>query len=123
MRVVPTGGGLVIEARVDNQDVGYVRIGQAARVKVRAFDFLRYGTLDGRVERIAADASVDPNGGAYPYRIIVRTDQADLSAGEQRLAVVPGMVVDVDLRVGERTILSYLTDRILRLREDAFRDG
>jgi HlyD family type I secretion membrane fusion protein len=123
MRVVPTGGGLVIEARVDNQDVGYVRIGQAARVKVRAFDFLRYGTLDGRVERIAADASVDPNSGAYPYRIIVHTDQADLSTGEQRLAVVPGMVVDVDLRVGERTILSYLTDRILRLREDAFRDG
>jgi membrane fusion protein, adhesin transport system len=123
MKVVPTGGGLVIEARVDNQDVGYVRVGQDATVKVRAFDFLRYGTLDGRVERVAADASVDPDSGTYPYRIIVRTEKADLGAGEHRLAVVPGMIVDVDLRVGERTILSYLTDRILRLREDAFRDG
>jgi len=36
---------------------------------------------------------------------------------------VPGMIVDIELQVGERTILSYLTDRILRLREDAFRDG
>ncbi len=123
MKLVPTGGGLVIEARVDNRDVGYVRVGQAARVKVRAFDFLRYGTLDGRVERIAADASVDPNSNAYPYRIIVRTDQTELGGGEQRLTVVPGMVVDVDLRVGDRSILSYLTDRVLRLREDAFRDG
>ena len=74
MKLVPTGGGLVIEARVDNQDVGYVRVGQDATVKVRAFDFLRYGTLDGRVERIAADASVDPDSNTYPYRIIVRTD-------------------------------------------------
>jgi membrane fusion protein, adhesin transport system len=123
MKLVPTGGGLVIEARVDNQDVGYLRIGQDARVKVRAFDFLRYGTLDGRVERIAADATVDPESGTYPYRIIVRTDEADLGEGEHRLAVAPGMLVDVDLLVGERTILSYLTDRILRLREDAFRDG
>jgi membrane fusion protein, adhesin transport system len=53
----------------------------------------------------------------------VRTERAELGAGEHRLAVVPGMIVDVDLRGGERTILSYLTDRILRLREDAFRDG
>jgi len=123
MKLVPTGGGLVVEARVDNQDVGYVRVGQAARVKVRAFDFLRFGTLEGRVERIAADAAVDPDTGSRPYRIIVRTDQADLVSGQDRLPVVAGMVVDVDLRVGERTILSYLTDRILRLREDAFRDG
>jgi HlyD family type I secretion membrane fusion protein len=123
MRLVPSGGGLVIEARVDNQDVGYVRVGQDARVKVRAFDFLRHGTLAGRVERIAADASVDPDSHTYPYRIIVHTDEAELGQGDQRLAVVPGMIVDVELRVGDRTILSFLTDRILRLREDAFRDG
>jgi HlyD family type I secretion membrane fusion protein len=123
MRLVPSGGGLVIEARVDNQDVGYVQVGQDARVKVRAFDFLRHGTLAGRVERIAADASVDPDSHTYPYRIIVHTDEAELGQGDHRLAVVPGMVVDVELRVGDRTILSFLTDRILRLREDAFRDG
>ena len=123
MKLVPTGGGLVIEARVDNQDVGYVRVGQEVTVKVRAFDFLRYGTLAGTVERVAADASVDPESGTYPYRIVVRTERADLGEGEHRLAVVPGMIVDVDLRVADRTVLSYLTDRILRLREDAFREG
>ena len=53
----------------------------------------------------------------------MRTDSADLGDGEHRLTVVPGMIVDIDLRVAERTVLSYLTDRILRLREDAFRDG
>ncbi len=123
MKLVPTGGGLVIQARVDNQDVGYVEVGQAARVKVRAFDYLRYGTLDGRVERIAADATVDRDSRTFPYRIIVHTDEAELGGGDHRFAVVPGMLVDVDLQVGKRSILSYLTDRILRVREDAFRDG
>ena len=123
MKLVPTGGGLVIEARVDNQDVGYVRVGQDATVKVRAFDFLRYGTLDGRVERIAADATSIPRAAPIPIGSSCAPTRPTSATGEHRLAVAPGMIVDVDLLVGERTILSYLTDRILRLREDAFRDG
>ncbi len=123
MKVVPTGGGLVIEARVDNQDIGYVQLGQPARVKVRAFDFLRYGALEGRIERIAPDANADPRTGALTYEITIRTERAEVAAGEERFNVVPGMAVDVDLLVGERTILSYLTDRIFRVSDAAFRQG
>ena len=67
LKLVPTGGGLVIEARVDNRDIGYVRVGQPAKVKVQAYDFLRFGTLAGTVERIAADAVVDPRDGRLGY--------------------------------------------------------
>jgi membrane fusion protein, adhesin transport system len=123
MKLVPTGGGLVIEARVANQDIGYVRLGQAVTVKVLAYDFLRFGTLSGTVERIAADAAVDQRSEALTYGITVRTDRAELGAGADTFAVVPGMAVEVDLLVGERTILSYLTDRIFRVQEAAFRQG
>jgi adhesin transport system membrane fusion protein len=123
MKLVPTGGGLVIEARVANRDIGHIRLGQSAKIKVQAYDFLRYGTLTGSVERIAADAAVDPKTGALTYNISVRTDGAVLGRGEDRFSVVPGMAVEVDLLVGERTILSYLTDRIFRLKETAFREG
>ncbi|HZA66838.1 MAG TPA: HlyD family type I secretion periplasmic adaptor subunit, partial [Geminicoccaceae bacterium] len=123
MKLVPTGGGLVVEAKVQNQDIGYVRIGQPVKVKVHAFDFLRYGTLAGEIEQIDADAVVDPKSGALSYGIIVRTSSAELAEGLSRVKVVPGMAVDVDLMVGERTILSYLTDRIFRLRDAAFREG
>ena len=50
----------MIEARVANQDIGQVRRRPAGQVKVQAYDFLRYGTLAGTIERIAADAAVDP---------------------------------------------------------------
>jgi membrane fusion protein, adhesin transport system len=123
MKLVPTGGGLVVEAKVQNQDIGYVRIGQPVKVKVHAFDFLRYGTLAGEIEQIDADAVIDPKSGALSYGIIVRTSSAELAEGLARVKVVPGMAVDVDLMVGERTILSYLTDRIFRLRDAAFREG
>jgi adhesin transport system membrane fusion protein len=123
MKLVPTGGGLVIEARVANRDIGHVRLGQPAKVKVQAYDFLRYGTLTGTVERIAADAAVDPKTGALTYGITVRTEGAELGRGADRFSVLPGMAVVVDLLTGERTILSYLTDRIFRLKETAFREG
>jgi len=123
MRLVPTGGGLVVEARVHNRDIGYVRVGQPVKVKVHAYDFLRYGALAGQIEQIDADAVVDQKTGVLTYGIMVRTASAELALEATKVQVVPGMAVDVDLLVGERTVLSYLTDRIFRLREAAFREG
>ena len=123
LKLVPTGGGLVIEARVANRDIGYIRLGQPVTVKVQAYDYLRFGTLSGAVERVAADAAADPRSGALTYGITVRTDSAELGTGTERFSVVPGMAVDIDLLVGERTILSYLTDRIFRMQQTAFREG
>jgi membrane fusion protein, adhesin transport system len=123
MKIVPTGGGLIIAARVANADIGYVRAGQPARIKVLAYDFLRFGTLDGHIARIAADATPDPKTGALSYEVTVRADHVELSRGGEGFGVVPGMTVQVDLMVGERTVLSYLTDRIFHLKEDAFRQG
>jgi adhesin transport system membrane fusion protein len=123
MKIVPTDGGLIIAARVANADIGYVRTGQPARIKVLAYDFLRFGTLEGQIARIAADATPDPKTGALSYEVTVRADQVELNRGGQGFSVVPGMTVQVDLMVGERTVLSYLTDRIFQLKEDAFTQG
>jgi membrane fusion protein, adhesin transport system len=123
MKLVPTGGGMVVEARVRNRDIGQVRVGQPCKVKVQAYDFLRYGMLSGQVEQIDADAVVDPRSGALTYGILVRTDGAELGRDGLPVKVVPGMAVEIDLLVGERTILSYLTDRIFRLRDEVFREG
>ncbi len=74
------------------------------------------------MQKIAADASRDPHTGELAYGVTVTTAREHLGAAPGELAVVPGMVVDVELKVGERTILSYLTDRILTWKE-AFREG
>ncbi len=122
MNLVPSGDSLVVEARVSNDDIGYVSVGQRATVKVRTYDFLRYGTLDGVVEQVAADATKDPESGEFSFNVFVRTEHNRLGDGGAGLAVQPGMLVDVDLQIGKRSILSYMTDRILRTTESAFRE-
>jgi len=122
MKLVPTGGGLVIKAQVANSDIGRVLPDMPATVKVRAYDFARYGKLDGVVRRIAADATARAQGELPSYTVTVHT-ATDYLAGDPRNAVVPGMVVDVELTVGQRTVLSYLTDTIISYREKALREG
>ena len=123
MEIVPTSEKLVIEARLSPLDVGHVSVGQKARVKIDTYDFLTYGVLEGEVTRIAADADIDPGQGAQPYfRLIVETSRDHLDAGRQRLAISPGMTAQVDLILGRRSVLRYLVEPVLRLREDAFKD-
>ncbi|MGE0722729.1 MAG: HlyD family type I secretion periplasmic adaptor subunit [Alphaproteobacteria bacterium] len=122
MRIVPTGNNLVIEARVTNQDIGYVHEGQAATVKVRTYDFVKYGGLKGKVEKVAADATEDPRTGALTFAVFVRTEKTYLGRGPDDLPVNPGMLADVELNLGRRTVLSYLTDRVSRTIESSFKE-
>lgn len=122
MKLVPQSEGLVVEAKVANRDIGRLHAGMHATVKVRAFDYLRYGSLDGVVQKVAADATPDPRTGDLAYGVTVVTARSHFGASAGEFDVVPGMAVDVELKVGERTILSYLTDRIFRVKE-AFREG
>ena len=121
LKIVPSEGGLLIEALVANADIGQVRIGQAARVKLLAYDHIRYGSLDGRVERISADASPDDRGRLL-YKVDIRAARDYLGAAPGELALAPGMAAEIDLRIGERSILSYLTDRVLAVADAAFRE-
>ena len=123
MKIVPVGGGLIVEARVANADIGDLAPGQPATIKVRAFDFLRHGALSGSIDRIAADATPEPGSGELRYSVWVHTERGYLGDRPGEHDVMPGMLVDVDLRVRDRTVLSYLTDRIFMLREEVFREG
>ena len=122
MNIVPSNENLIIEARVENQDIGHVGLGQEAVIKVGTYDFIRYGTLAGEVEAIAADATEDPETGALTFAVLVRAERTYLEDGRVRLPVQPGMSVIVDLHIGERSILSYLTDRVLRTTGEAFQE-
>lgn len=122
MNIVPTTDSLIIEARVQNHDIGYVSVGQMARVKLRTYDFLRFGSLEGVVEQVAANAVAPANNGESYFPVVIRTSRNYLGAHPGERPVQPGMEVDVDLRIGERSLLSYFTDRIFRTGAGAFRE-
>lgn len=121
MEIVPTGDKLVVEAKLSPTDRGYVQEGQTAVVKISAYDFIRYGGLDGSVVHVAPDSSTANDGVPY-FRVIVETTKPYLGEVEGRLPITPGMQATVDIHTGAKTILQYLIKPVLKLRHEAFRE-
>lgn len=121
MEIVPERDRLVIEARLDPADRGYVRPGQRAVVKLSTYDFVRYGGLDGRVVRIAPDTDNTSTGRTF-FRVVVETERTWLGAEKGSLPISPGMEATVDIKTGRRTVIDYLLRPILKLRSEAFRE-
>ena len=122
LNIVPLDGDLLIEARVSNDDIGFISIGQQATVKVAAYNFVKHGTLSGHVERISADAEENERTGAVTYGVTIRTDRSYLGAQPGDRPVFPGMQVEVEMKTGDRSIMSYLTDRVISTASDAFQE-
>ena len=120
MNVVPTGDTLIVEAQVSNADIGFIHPGQAATVKIVTYDFIKYGSLEGEVERVSAISVENPDTGELMFPVEIRVDRTYLGDEPGQLPVQPGMSAEVDLKIGERSILSFLTDRIARTTSKAF---
>lgn len=121
VEIVPLEGTLLVEARVRPQDVAFLSPGLAARVKVTAYDYTVYGDLSGQVERISADTLPGEKGETF-YRVIVRTDRAYLGPEERPLPIIPGMVVNVDILTGKKTVLDYFLRPFKKIGAEALRE-
>jgi adhesin transport system membrane fusion protein len=120
--IVPEGDALEIEVNVPPADVAFIQPGDAASVKITAYDYLVYGSLQGRVARIGADTQRDAEGREF-FRLTIVTDSTDLGRAGESLPVTAGMTATVDIQTGRRTVLSYLLQPLLRVRSEALRDG
>jgi adhesin transport system membrane fusion protein len=116
VEVVPLEDNLLLEARVQPRDIAFLRPGQKAIVKFTAYDFSIYGGLEGKLEHIGADSVVDEKGNAF-YTVRVRTNKSTLG---ENLPVIPGMVAEVDIVTGEKSVLTYLLKPVLRAKARAF---
>jgi membrane fusion protein, adhesin transport system len=121
MEIVPTGERLVIEAKLNPIDRGYVTVGQSATVKISTYDFSRYGGLEGIVSRVAPDSSTDENGTPY-FRVVIQTDKNFLGHVEGEFPITPGMQATVDIHTGHKSVMDYLVKPVLKLRHEAFRE-
>lgn len=108
--IVPLEDTLLLEARVSPKDIAFLHPGQKAVVRFTAYDFAVYGALDAVVDQIGADTVTDEKGNAY-YMVRVRTLKSSLG---KNLPILPGMVADVDVMTGKKTVLAYLLKPILR---------
>ena len=121
MEVVPVRATLVIETKLSPIDVGYVGVGQNAEVKIQTYDFLRYGSLNGVVKNVAADASTDFRGEPY-FRVEIETDRNYLGKDVGALPITPGMQAEINIKTGKRSVFNYLLSPVLKTWHAAFRE-
>ncbi|MCB1928231.1 MAG: HlyD family type I secretion periplasmic adaptor subunit [Rhodocyclaceae bacterium] len=115
VEVVPLDDALVLETKISPRDIAFLRPGQPATVKFTAYDFAIYGGLDAELDQIAADSVIDEEGNAF-FVVKVRTLKNSLGEG---LPIIPGMVAEVDILTGKKSILDYLLKPVLRAKANA----
>lgn len=116
IEIVPLEDALLLEARVVPRDIAFLRPGQSAMVKFTAYDFSIYGGLEGTLEHIGADSVMDEKGNAF-YTVRVRTNKPGF--GDANLPIIPGMVAEVDILTGKKSVLAYLMKPVLRAKNVA----
>jgi len=116
IEIVPLEDALLLEAKVQPRDIAFLRPGQPVMVKFTAYDFSIYGGLDGTLEHIGADSVMDEKGNAF-YTVRVRTSKPGF--GDANLPIIPGMVAEVDILTGKKSVLAYLIKPVLRAKSVA----
>ncbi|MCV2422869.1 HlyD family efflux transporter periplasmic adaptor subunit [Paucibacter sp. DJ2R-2] len=119
MEIVPLTDAVLIETKIKPAEVGYLAVGMPAKIKLQGFDYNVYGGLEGRVEYISPDAlgEADKTGAGRYYRALVRSERNNLRYKGETVAVIPGMSATVEIKTGERSVLSFLLRPVLKTRE------
>ena len=115
VEMVPLDDQLLVEAKVSPKDIAFLHPGQEAIVKFTAYDFVVYGGLKGKVEHISPDTITDEKERTF-YIVRVRTERAGF---DPTLPIMPGMMTQVDILTGKKTVLVYLLKPVLRAKQNA----
>lgn len=118
-QIVPDNDLLYVDVTLDNQDVGFVRVGQRVVIKVATYPFQRYGYLEGTVENISPDAIQDEKKGLV-YKAKVKLSGVN-SSKKNRLKLLPGMSVSVEITTGKRRIIEFFLDPLMTHIDDSLK--
>ena len=120
--IVPTGGQLLIEAFVDPKDIATVEPGQAAKISLTAYDPSKYGFLLGTLTKVSADTVFREETKSSAYSVNVSIDTEIYESEGVPVSIVPGMIAQVDIIRGQRTILEYFWQPVAKMKDTAFRE-
>jgi adhesin transport system membrane fusion protein len=121
MDIVPSEDALVVEAKLNPMDRGFVRAGQRAEVKIDTYDYARYGGIEGEVISVAPDSTVPENAQPY-FKVVIRTATPYLGEEAERLVIAPGMGATADIHTGRKSVMSYLIKPVIKMKTEAFRE-
>jgi len=121
MQIVPNDGPVEVEAMLENKDIGFIREGQVAEVKLEAFSYTKYGTVPGRVVHVSRDAIQDEKKG-WLYSVKIALDRSTLDVDGRVVRLSPGMTATADIRTGERRVIEYVLSPLMEHAKESFHE-
>ena len=123
LEIVPLDDGLLVEAYIRPDDIAFLYPGQKVNVKITAYDYARYGGLDGEILRIGADTVQRTERSEEEVFVAqIRTDTTILDAAGASVQIMPGMIAQVDILAGRKTVLDYIIRPVIKVKDEAFRE-
>jgi len=117
--IIPRGDELLVEVRIQPKDIAFIRTGMRTNVKLTAYDYTVYGSLNGRIDQVSADTFEDPasveQGPYYKVRVALEPDKLRDDQGVIELR--PGMQAEAEVHVGEKTVMQYLITPLVKSQE------
>ena len=125
--VVPEGTQLIIEAMAENKDIGFIKAGQSAEVKLDTFPFQKYGTVKGVVTMVSADAFTengkesekDTEKKGLVYKIKVAMEKTTMVVDGRLVHFSPGMAASVEVKTGKRRIIEFFLSPIIKYAKES----
>lgn len=121
MQIVPRQSVVEVEAFLENRDIGFVREGQDAAVKIDAFDYTKYGTVPAHVTHVSRDAIEDEKKGLI-YSVKVALDKSTLDVDGGRVKLTPGMSANVEIKTGTRRVIEYVLSPLIQHTQESLRE-
>lgn len=121
MRIVPKDNHIVVEAMLENKDIGFVEEGQIAAVKVDAFEYTKYGTIPARVVHVSRDAIKDEKRGLL-YSVIIDLDKSFIIVNGHEMGLSAGMTVKVDIKTGTRRVIEYVLSPLIQHAQESIHE-
>ena len=121
MLIIPDEEQLEVEVFLENKDIGFVREGMLAEIKIHTFPFTKYGIIDAEVTNVSDDATVDEQRGLI-YRMQLRMAKNTLWVKGKEVRLQPGMAVTAEVQTGERRIIEFFMAPLLRVKSESIRE-
>lgn len=125
MMIVPEDAVMEVEAWVANKDIGFVKPGQQAAVKVDAFSFQRFGLLDAKIKEVSPDVverADSKDKGQAVYRVILTLDRGYFDIADQQRNLTPGMAVSAEIKIREKRIIEFFLDSFRKYKTEALKE-
>ncbi|MET0067322.1 MAG: HlyD family type I secretion periplasmic adaptor subunit [Candidatus Thiodiazotropha sp.] len=121
MKIVPEESSLIVEARIENKDIGFIETHMPAEIKINAFPFTKYGIIEAEIASISDDAIIDEQRGLI-FSAVLAMKQSVINVEGKAVKLMPGMEVTAEIKTGERRLVEYFLAPLLKHKQESMRE-